>query len=117
MFRSAESFLLGFTLVDLTPEQYAEILNAATVTTAAGPPAIKSFNLEQGTTVSLFALLARGKSPVNDTLNAQFQVPIVYQSASPKPVFMKSAPAGLDCEFTALKDPSLGIGSLVIQTA
>jgi len=116
--RSAESLLIEFTLVDLTPEQYAKILNDATVTTTVGPPATKSFNLMQGTTVAQFALLARGVSDaLGATLPAQYQVPIAYQASSPKPSFQKDKPAGLDCQFAPLEDPALGMGSLVIQTA
>jgi hypothetical protein len=91
VFRSAEEFLIDFELVDLTIEQYAKILNDATVTTTVGPPAIKDINLLQGLTVKTFALLARGVSPVNDTLPAQYQVPIVYEAESPSPVYSKGA--------------------------
>lgn len=116
-YRTAESLAIDFELVDLTAEQYAEILNGATVTTAAGPPATKSFNLQQGLSVALFALLARGVSPINDSLPAQYQVPIVYQAANPAPVYSKGAPAGLACQFVSLEDATAGFGTLVLQTA
>lgn len=116
-YRTDEALLIEFELVDLTPEQYAEVLNNAAVTTAAGPPATKSFNLQQGLTVAEFALLARGVSSVNDALPAQYQVPIVYQAASPALVYTKGAPASLHCQFEALDDVTSGFGSLVIQTA
>src|SRR3954465_12985182 len=38
VFRSGEEFLLEFTLVDLTIEQYAKVMNDATVSTTVGPP-------------------------------------------------------------------------------
>lgn len=117
-FRSAEDMLIEFTLVDLTPEQYAKILNDATVTTTVGPPATKSFNLMQGTTVATFALVARGSSDaLGATLPAQYQVPIVYQASSPKPSYQKDKPAGLDIQYKPLEDTALGMGSLVIQTS
>jgi hypothetical protein len=109
--------MIEFTLDDLTPEQYAKAINDATVTTAAGPPAIKSINLQMGLTVAVFALLARGVSPVNDSLPAQYQVPIVYNASSPKPAYRKEGPAGLDLQYTALEDAALGFGSWVAQTA
>lgn len=116
-YRTSEGFGLEFDLVDLTIEQYAKILNDATVTTTAGPPAIKDINLLQGLTVKTLALLARGVSPVNETLAAQYQVPIVYEAASPSPVYSKGAPAALTVRFQALEDDTLGFGKLVVQTA
>jgi hypothetical protein len=85
VFRSAEEFLLEFTLVDLTIEQYAKVMNDATVSTTVGPPATKDINLMLGTAVTTFAMIARGVSPINDTLPAQYQVPIVYQGARRSP--------------------------------
>lgn len=117
VFRSAEEMMIEFVLVDLTPEQYAKVLNDATVTTQAGPPAVKRFPLLQGLTVKTFAFIARGASPVNDSLTAQYQVTSVYQAASPKPVFKKDSPAALDCQFGALDDGSATPWELVVQTA
>jgi hypothetical protein len=117
VFRSAEELLLEFTLVDLSIAQYAKVMNDATVNTTAGPPATQDFNLMLGTSVATFAMIARGVSPVNDTLPAQYQVPIVYQGASPTPAFKKDVPAGLDVQFAALKDQALGAGKFVVQTA
>lgn len=115
--RTEEALRIAVTLVDLSPEQYAKILNDVAVTTTAGPPATKDFNLLQGLDVARFALLARGKSPVLDTVNAQYQVPIVIQSGNPEPVYQKGEPAGLAIEFMALEDAALGFGKLMIQTA
>jgi hypothetical protein len=115
--RSAESFTVEFDLVDLTLEQYGVILNNAAVTTQVGPPATKTIQLQQGIIVATFALLARGNSPYNETLPAQYQVPIAFQAADPAPVFSLGAPSGLACSWEALEDPALGFGSLVDQTA
>lgn len=117
VFRTDEQTLIEFELVDLTIEQYAKLLNDATVTTTVGPPAIKDINLMQGLTVATFALLARGVSPLLDTLPAQYQVPIVYEAASPSIVYAKGTPAALDCQFAALEDAMLGFGKLVVQTS
>jgi hypothetical protein len=54
---------------------------------------------------------------VNDSLPAQYQVPIVYNASSPKPAYRKEGPAGLDLQYTALEDATLGFGSWVAQTA
>lgn len=113
--RSDEQFLIDFELADLTPEQYAKVLNDATVNTTVGPPNTKDFNLLQGPTVSTFALIARGVSSVNDTLPSQYQVPIVIQAASPAPIGSKAAPSLLACQFEALEDAVLGFGKRVDQ--
>jgi hypothetical protein len=115
--RTGEQFLIDFELADLTIEQYAKTLNDALVTTTVGPPATKDINLLQGITVKNYALLARGVSSVNEALPCQYQVPIVFQAASPAPVHSKSAPAMLACQFEALDDLALGFGKLVVQTA
>lgn len=118
VFRSAEDLSIEFELVDLTVEQYAKILNDASVTTAAGPPATKSFSLLQGLTVASFALIARGSSSAyGDSLPAQYQVPACYQSANPQPVYEKAAPVGLAISFAALEDVSNGYGIYIAETA
>lgn len=116
-FRTDEALTIEFELVDLTIEQYAKVLNDATVNVTVGPPATKDINLLQGLTVTTFALLARGVSAVNDALPAQYQVPVVYEAASPSLVYAKGAPAALDVQFAALEDATLGYGKLVYQTA
>lgn len=117
VWRTDESLTIDFDLVDLTPEQYAKVIGDATVTITTGPPATKDIPLLQGLAVKLLALIARGTSPVNDTLPSQYQVPIVYQAANPALVYSKGAPAVLACSFTALEDPTLGFGKLLLQTA
>lgn len=114
--RTEEDFLLEFTLVDLTPEQYAKVLNDATVTTVAGPPATKKFNIQQGLVVAQFALLARGKSTVDDTKSAQYEVSLAIQAGNPEPAFNKGKPAGLACQFQALEHATTGFGVLNIAT-
>lgn len=117
--RTEEDLKVGFTLVDLSPAQYAKVLNDASVTTVAqssGVAGQKHFPTKQGLTVARFALLARGLSTVDDSLTAQLEVPISYQGGNPEPKHAKDAPAGLECEFTALVDDTLGFGKLRIQT-
>lgn len=116
--RTEEDIIFGFTLVDISAAQYAKILDQAAVTTtaaAAGVPGTDRFSLTQGVDVSQYALLARGKSPANEALVAQYQVPRCYQAGNPAPQFGKSAPAGLECEFRTLESSTPT--ELVIQTA
>ncbi|MGH3029277.1 MAG: hypothetical protein ACRDNE_00645 [Gaiellaceae bacterium] len=116
-FRTEEDFIIGFTLVDLSPEQYAKILDDAAVTTVVGPPGHKSFELARGLSVSQYALFARGQSTVNNALNAQYEISAVESEGSPNPVFTKGNPAGLAVEFRAVDHDGNGnIGTLRIQT-
>lgn len=115
--RTEEDLAFGVKLADVSAAQYAKILNDATVATVAagaGTPGTKAFELVQGIEVAQFALLARGVSPVDEDLVAQFQVPRCYQAGEPAPVFGKTGPAMLECEFRTLEsdDPA----ELVIQT-
>ena len=120
VWRTEEQIKIECELVDLSPEQYAKMLNDLTVTTVAAGAGVagqKYFQLEQGATVALFALLVRGPSTVDDSLNAQYEVPIVYQGEKPAPVHTKGKPASLKLGFYALEDDTLGSGKLRIQTA
>jgi hypothetical protein len=104
--RTDESFKIGFTLVDLTPEQYAKILDDVAITTTAqstGVAGNKAFEVLRGLKVKAFALIARGDSAIDDSLAAQYEVACCYQSGQPAPVFAKGAPAGLAVEYTALE--------------
>jgi hypothetical protein len=118
--RTEEDFSIEFELVDLTPEQYAKVLNDATVSTVAPGALIggaKTIPLQQGRNVATFAMIARGLSPTNDSFASQYQVPLCYQSENPEPVYNKDEPAGLAIKFSALEDATLGFGKLVLQTA
>ena len=118
--RTSESLMIEFTLVDISAAQYARVMNDATITqvaASAGIPGKDSFDLLQDIDVTTFALLARGVSPANPAMVAQYEVPMVYQSASPSPVYSKGKPAGLQCQFVALADATTGFGKLRIQTA
>lgn len=125
-FRTEEDFMIRFVLNDLTLEQYALVLNGNTVTTTAagaGTAGFKELPSYRGLTVARYALLARGIwSPYGAGWNAQYEVPVCYQSASPEPVYQKGTPAGLAFEFTALIDTNAAseaerFGRIKIQDA
>lgn len=119
-FRTEESLTIEAKLADLSSTTYAKILNNATVSTTNPTTLLagdSNFPLKQGSTIALFALLAKGLSPAGDSFSAQYEVPRVYQGASPKPAFVKGAPAMLDVQFMVLEDATLGMGVLRIQTA
>lgn len=118
-FRTEEGLVLGFTLVDLSAEQYAEILDDASVTTTAagvGEAGKKEFSLLRGLGVQQYALLGRGESTEDNELNLQYQWPTVYQSGEPAPAYAKGDPAALEVEFTALEVVAGEFGELHIQT-
>jgi hypothetical protein len=117
VWRDSEVSTIEFELVDATLEQIALVLNNASVSTQVGPPATKTISLQQGQNVAVYALLARGNSPYNDSLNAQYQVPIAFQAANPAPNFGLSGPAGFACTWEFLEDPTSGFGTLVAQTS
>jgi hypothetical protein len=118
-FREREGITLEFSLVDLSLEQYAKMLNnASVVTTAAGGgfAGNRRMDLLQGPTVVSLALLCRGgASPYGDGYNAQYEVPQVFIDDSPSPVYQKGKPAMLKCRFEAIQHPSLGFGTLRMQ--
>lgn len=123
VFRSEEDLMIKLTLWDLTLEQYLYTLNSNTLTTTAaatGTAGFKKLGLSRGTSVKEYALLARGASPYDEAMTAQYQVPRVYQSGSPAVVYKKGVPAGLELEFTALEDVAAAtadvrFGSMVFQ--
>jgi hypothetical protein len=122
---SEEDFMISIGLWDISLEQYQYALAGVAPTTVAagvGTAGYKKIGLSRGVEVTQYALLARGVSPYGDSYNAQFEVPRVYQSGSPKPKFGKGKPAGLDLEFSALEDLAAGsaserFGRLIAQHA
>jgi hypothetical protein len=119
--RTEEGLEVNFSLVDLTLENYALVLNSNTVTAAAGPPAIKTLPIHKGVHVDLRAMLIRGRSPYGN-LPLQYQIPVVYQSESPSVDYIKTDKSVLACVWTALEDLSAStdadrFGQIVAQTA
>ena len=123
--RPSENLTIALILDDLTAEQYAKVLNGVTLTdvpAASGTPGTRDVLLRQGLAVTTFCLLCKGVSPYGDGWAMQYQVPIVYQSANPAPVFNKGDAAGLALEFTAIEDPAAAtpaesFGKIVAQYA
>jgi hypothetical protein len=123
--RTNEKITVAFTLMDMTVETYAKVLNGKTATTtaaASGTPGYVSMYMRQGTDVKNWALLLRGASPYMEGGYAQFKFPVVYQSDNPAPVFSKGDAAMLKCTFTVLEDPNAAtaearMGSMDAQNA
>jgi hypothetical protein len=119
-FRTEEDQILGFTLVDLSPEMQALAHDDATLTTVAAATGVageKKFSVKRGPVVETFALLARGDSTVENGLITQMEWPTVYQSADIARVYSKGEPAGLALEYTAMEMASGDFGNVRVQTA
>lgn len=117
-FRTEEDLLFALTLADISPAQYAKVLNDAAVSTQApdsGQHGEQSFELWQGLHVAQFGLLARGVSPLHGTGAAQYEVATCCQDGNPAPVFTKGEPAGLACQFRALDASGDGTGFGVLR--
>lgn len=121
VWRTDEQLEIAVTLADSTASAYAVALNnvaVTTVTATTGAPGESDIPLLQGPNVAIFALLARGLSALNQTLNAQYAIPAVYQAANPAPVYKKGAPAELALTFATILDPNGGgFGKLQQQSA
>ena len=107
--RPEENLSIALILNDFSAEEYAKILNNVAVddvAAASGTPGHRDITLRQGPDVALFALLCKGVSPYGDSWAAQYEVPIVYQSENPAPIFNKGDAAGLACVFMAIEDPN-----------
>lgn len=123
--RTEEGLLIGLTLWDVTMEQYRRVLNdnAVTQTPAnTGVPGTREVNIYRGLSVATMALLIRGPSPYDESFNMQYEVPRVFENASPEVVYQKGEPAAIELEFAALIDlnaatPAERFGRIVAQDA
>jgi hypothetical protein len=123
--REQETMVVSFTLLDLSPEQYAKALNDAAVTSvaaASGTPGYKKTAMHRGSSVSEFAVLVKGAvSSEGAGFSSQYQIPRAYMAAEPEPVFEKGKVAGLAVELEALEDTTAAsgeeFGHLIVQDA
>lgn len=114
--RPEEDQLIEFALADLTVEQYAKVLDDATVTTDAGPPAEKYFSTYRGIVVKEYALLAIGVSAHDAAEPAHYEVARCVQAGEPAPQHHKGGPGMLACQFMAHYDQTDGFGTVRHKT-
>lgn len=124
-FRTEETLRIGFTLMDITLENYKYALNFGTVTDNApgsGIAGFRSIDLHAGLDVDDRALLVRGlnASPYLANTNVQYQIPVAFENASPAIVYQKGVPAGLELEWIAKVDAAAAsaskrFGTLIMQ--
>lgn len=121
VWRTEEGLVIAVNIADLSTEVYAKALNEAVVTTVAASATKageKSIKMFRGLQVATFALLARGLSPEDESMFAQYEVPIVYQgSDSIEITYRKGEPAMVSLEFTALSDDTGDFGTYRVGTA
>ncbi|PHQ63190.1 MAG: hypothetical protein COC10_07485 [Sphingobium sp.] len=122
-FLDEENLAFRLILWDISLEQYQLALSSNVLTTVAagvGTAGYKKLGLSHGHSVKEYALLARGLSPYDEAMVAQYEVPRCYQSGNPEPVYRKGVPAGLALEWDALEDlaaatPDERFGRLIAQ--
>lgn len=120
VWRTGETLLIAYTLADVSPDQYAQVINDAAVdVVAAGSdvPGDKHFELYRGVDVATHCLIIRGISSVDDSMFAQYEVPCAYEGGSPAPAYSKQNPAELAVEWHALELTPGVFGTLRVQTA
>lgn len=105
--RADEDMEIEFTLLDLTLEAYSAALSQQTVVDTGGEKTLAPY---RGFTIPEVALLARGPSPYDETLNMQYEIPRAYTEGAPEVVFVKADVAGLQFLFVALSDPDADEG-------
>lgn len=119
-FRTAESFLIKLNLVDISPEQYALVMNDASVTTvppSTGVAGEKHFSLFRGVQVNSFAVIARGQSSVDNDLTLQFNISKAFVSINGDLGFNKGTPTMMPTEILAIRHSSSDLIEVRIQTA
>lgn len=110
--RSEEDLQITFSLAEVTPENYALVLNQnATGPATEGTDKVVTL-YRGGFGVETFALLVRGEhlSPEGD-YNLQYEVPTVYQAGEPEVEYTKDAKALLACEFMAIAASAFAAGT------
>jgi hypothetical protein len=120
VWRTGETLTVGLTLADVSPEQYALVINNAAISTVAagvGTAGEKHFQLMRGVQVSTHAILVRGISSVDEALNAQYEIPCAYEAGNPAPTYSKANPAELAVEWHTLELTPGVFGTLRVGTA
>lgn len=118
-FRTAESFEIKLSLVDVSPTAYAKVMNDAAVTHIAagsGHAGESSFSLFRGDQVNSFAVLARGMSSVDNDLNLQYEFSKAFVSVNGDVSWQKGTPAMLPVDILAVKHSDADVIVCRIQT-
>ena len=109
-FLTEEDIDMTVTLLDLTVETFARVMNGAAVTTQAagsGTGGYREFVLGRDFDIRLFAVLVRGYSPYGDGFNAHYWLPrCLLQGMGPS--YVKGEAAGLEVNIMPVDDTATG---------
>jgi hypothetical protein len=112
--RSEEDIVVSVSIADMTAEQLSLAFNGNVVTSVSagvGTPGTKSIQLERGSAVTQFALLARGASPYADTGYGQFELPVCVNDTTGELNYNKSGDATApEYAFRVMADLTLPAG-------
>lgn len=119
--RTDEGLEVAFELADVSPTQYAMVMDNLTVTTRAGVTGTggnyeeEEFNLFRGTKVYAYALYLRGISSLEESLPSAYYIPCCYQGGNPALKYaLKGGPAMLALQFIVLEQEAGNFGSLQV---
>lgn len=118
--RTDEGLTIGFEVADLSPAQYALLMDNIAVVTQAPTTALagdQHFEVMRGVQVNQYALLVRGISPVNEAYTAQYEISSSFQMGNPAPRYSKQGPATLAIEFHAFELTPNHLATWRAQTA
>ena len=120
VFRVNEDVMISVTVLDLHPSTFARALNNQTITQtspASGVAGRRDVSLLRGREVDVYALVAKGFSPIGDGFEAQFWFPRAYTQNVGAATYIKGQAAGFALETRMLEDLTDGFGLYMVQDA
>lgn len=119
--RTDEGLEVAFEMADVSPTQYALVMDELTVTTVAGVTGTggnyeeEHFNFYRGTKVFAYALYLRGISALEESLPSAYYIPCCYQGGNPALKYaLKGGPAMLALQFIVLEQEPGNFGELQV---
>jgi len=111
-FRTAETFMLSLSLVDVSAAQYALVMNDADVTDGGR---YKEFSLYRGDQVNSFAVFARGMSGEDNAYYMSYEFSKAFVSVNGDVTYNKGEVAALPVEILAVKHEDSDVIRVRIQ--
>lgn len=118
--RTGQTVQFSVNLVDTSAAAFAKVMGDAAVTTVApgtGTAGEDSFSLALDTAMTPLAVLVRGPSPHDNTMNQQFEFSTAYVSVSGNAVWKNGTPVSLPVTIMVAKATSDAVMINRIQTA
>lgn len=116
--RSDEGMTVAFDLADISPSQYALVMDEIGVFTTTGSEQHQGIILNRGLQVKGYSMFMRGISSLTEGKVSQYEIPYCYQGGNPAPKYaIKGGPALLSCQFVVMEgDSSLEASEAEIQS-